>query len=156
MRLKLGSTLGSSDVAIVDRGASWRVAGERRNRFSLLPPAPPPQRTALGCGGLLTLTLRGKAMDGFEEQQERNRPQLSHRAWKTGERMPVSHERQQAGGAPSRGVRSVSPFPNERNVHSTESDAGNTINPSTKSGQLQARSLGSRSSACSWLTLASS
>jgi hypothetical protein len=26
---------------------------------------------------LLTLTLRGKAMDGFEEQQERNRPQLS-------------------------------------------------------------------------------
>ena len=41
------------------------------------PPAPPSSTTALGCGGLLTLTLRGKAMDGFEEQQERNRPQLS-------------------------------------------------------------------------------
>jgi len=41
------------------------------------PPGPPSSTTALGCGGLLTLTLRGKAMDGFEEQQERNRPQLS-------------------------------------------------------------------------------
>ena len=41
------------------------------------PPDPPSSTTGLGCGGLLTLTLRGKAMDGFEEQQERNRPQLS-------------------------------------------------------------------------------
>jgi len=41
-----------------------------------------------------------------------------HRAWKTGERMPVFHERQQAGGAPSQSVRSVSLFPNERNVQS--------------------------------------
>ena len=50
----------------------------------LLPPGLPPPTTALGGGGLLTLTLRGKAMDGLEAQQERNRPQLSHRAWKTG------------------------------------------------------------------------
>src|SRR5712692_12060451 len=44
-----------------------------------------------------------------------------HRAWETGERTPVSHERRQAGGAPSQSVRSVSVFPNERNVQSTVS-----------------------------------
>jgi len=49
---------------------------KRGEPSSLLPPAPPPPRTALGGGDLLTLTLRGKAMDGFEEQHERNRPQL--------------------------------------------------------------------------------
>jgi hypothetical protein len=56
---------------------------------------------------------------------------------KPAKRMPVSHKRQQAGGAPSRRARSVSLFPNERNMQSTESSAGNTINPSTKSGQAQ-------------------
>ena len=63
---------------------SWRASllghsgtsPQRGGSVLLLPPAPPPPRAALGCGGLLTLTLRGKAMDGFEEQQERNRPQL--------------------------------------------------------------------------------
>jgi len=48
-------------------------------------PRPPSSTTALGSGGLLTLTLRGKAADGLEEQQERTRPQLFHRAWKTGD-----------------------------------------------------------------------
>jgi hypothetical protein len=42
-----------------------------------------------------------------------------HRAWKTGERMPVFHERQQAGGASSRGVRSVSL--SKRTEHTTDS-----------------------------------
>ena len=135
MRLKLGLTLGSSDVAIVDRGASWRVAGERRNRFSLLPPAPPPQRTALGCGGLLTLTLRGKAMDGFEEQQERNRPQLSPPSLENRRTDAGFPQRQQAGGAPSRGFARPLLFTTNGTYNRQQSDAGNTINPSTKSGQ---------------------
>ena len=61
-------------------GASPRSTGagfSSSPRSPLLP-------TARGSGGLLTLTLRGKAMDGFEEQQGRTRPQLSHRAWKAG------------------------------------------------------------------------
>ena len=67
---------------------SWGILVRRRRRAQLLfhpPPGPPSSTTAFACGGLLTLTLRGKAMDGLEEQQERNRPHLFHRAWKTGE-----------------------------------------------------------------------
>ena len=59
-------------------------------------PRPPLLQTARGSGGLLTLTLRGKAADGLEEQQERTRPQLSHRAWKTGWTDAGFPQRQQA------------------------------------------------------------
>lgn len=52
-------------------------------RFSSSPRSPLLQ-TARGGGGLLTLSLRGKVMDGLEEQQGRTRPQLFHRALKTG------------------------------------------------------------------------
>jgi hypothetical protein len=62
----------------------------------------------------LTLTLRGKAMDGFEAQQERTRPQLSHRALKSGRTDAAFQHRQQAGGAPSRSVRSVFLFTTNR------------------------------------------
>jgi hypothetical protein len=48
----------------------------KANPFFPPPPAPPSSTTAFGGGGPLTLTLRGKAMDGFEAQQERTRPQL--------------------------------------------------------------------------------
>ncbi len=106
-----------------------RPSGRPRRRASLLghpgtfagegwacfpsSPGPPPPRTALGCGGLLTLTLRGKAMDGLEEQQERNRPQLSPPSLENRRTDAGFPQRQQAGGAPSRGVRSVSLFPND-------------------------------------------
>ena len=76
MTSKLGRPLGRPRC----RASFLRHSGtspERGGPVFLLPPVPPPPGTALGCGGLLTLTLRGKAMDGFEEQQERNRPQLS-------------------------------------------------------------------------------
>lgn len=76
MTLKLGRPLGrptSRSSSLGHPGASPEKAG---TAFPP-PPGPPSSTTAFGCGGLLTLTLRGKAMDGFEEQQERNRPQLS-------------------------------------------------------------------------------
>jgi hypothetical protein len=60
-----------------------------------------------------------------------------HRAWKTGERMPVFHKRQQASGAPSRAAPSVFLFTTNGTYNRQTSDAGNTINPSTKSGQAQ-------------------
>jgi hypothetical protein len=72
--------------------------------------------TAFEPGGLLTLTLRGKAADGFEVQQERNRPQLFHRAWKPGDTDAGFPQRQQAGGAPSQGQRSISLILKVRNV----------------------------------------
>lgn len=109
MTSKLGRPLGrprSRSPILGHPGASL----ETSEPVLPLPPAPPSSATALRSGGLLTLTLRGKAMDGFEEQQERNRPQLFHRAWKTGEQMPVFHERQQAVGAPSCRARSISLF----------------------------------------------
>jgi len=131
---KLGRPLGRPRWRASFLGHSG-TSPERAGPAFLLPPAPPPPPTALGCGGLLTLTLRGKAMDGFEEQQERNRPQLSP---------PSLENRRTDAGFPQAstgrrrsvaGVRSVSPFPNERNIQSTGPDTGNTINPSTKSGQ---------------------
>ena len=122
-----------------------RPSGRPRSRSSILghpgasletgepvfppPPGPPSSTTAFRSGGLLTLTLRGKAMDGSEEQQERNRPQLFHRAWKTGERMPVFHERQQAGGAPLRRARSISLFTNATSIDGSPSLAAQSTRP---------------------------
>ena len=76
MTSTLGRPLGRPRSRASLLGHPGTSAGEGWPVF-LLPPVPPPPRTALWCGGLLTLTLRGKAMDGFEEQQERTRPQLS-------------------------------------------------------------------------------
>jgi hypothetical protein len=66
-------------------------------------------------GGLLTLTHRGKAVDGSEVQQGRTRPQLSHRAWKPGDTAAGFPQRQQAGNASSRNRPSISFRPNQRN-----------------------------------------
>ena len=96
----------------------WGILVRRGRGTKPIFPSSPTER---GSGGLLTLTLRGKAMDGVEAQQERNRPQLSYRAWETGARTPVSHKRQQAGGAPAHGLRSVSSVHNQRNEQSLES-----------------------------------
>jgi hypothetical protein len=41
-----------------------------------------------------------KAADAFENSKHGTAHSFLHRAWKTGERMPGFHERQQAGGAP--------------------------------------------------------
>ena len=101
------------------------------------PPAPPSSTTALGCDGLLTLTLRGKAMDGLEEQQERNRPQLSPPSLENRRTDAGFPQRQQAGGAPSRGFARPLLFTTNGTYNRQQSDAGNTINPSTKSGQAQ-------------------
>ena len=38
--LEMGATVGPSKVAIVDRGASWCVAGDGRRRFSSSPRSP--------------------------------------------------------------------------------------------------------------------
>src|SRR5574341_166392 len=114
--------------------ASWCVAGEGRTRFFLLPPLPL-LTTTLGSGGLLTLTLRGKAMDGLEEQQGRTRPQLSHRAWKPGGTDAVFPQRQQAGGAPSRGFTRSRLFSMKGNERAVESERGSdrlrSLPPST-------------------------
>jgi len=75
-------------------------------------------------------------MDGFEEQQERNRPQLSPPSLETRRTDAGFPQRQQAGGAPSRGVRSAFLFTTNGTYNRRESDAGNTINPSTESGQI--------------------
>ena len=99
------------------------------------PPAPPSSTTALGCDGLLTLTLRGKAMDGLEEQQERNRPQLSPPSLENRRTDAGFPQRQQPGGAPSRGFARPLLFTTNGTYNRQQSDAGNTINPSTKSGQ---------------------
>ena len=136
MRSKLGRPLGRPRWRASLLGHSG-TSPQRGGPVFLLPPVPPPPGTALGCGGLLTLTLRGKAMDGFEEQQELNRPQLYPPSLENRQTDAGFPQRQQAGGAPPRGVRSVSLFPNDGTIQSTESDGGDTINPSTKSGQVQ-------------------
>jgi hypothetical protein len=73
---KLGRPLGRPRRRASLLGHPGTSAGEGWPCFPP-PPGPPSSTNGLRCGGLLTLTLRGKAMDGFEEQQERNRPQLS-------------------------------------------------------------------------------
>ena len=83
----------------------------------------------------MTLTLRGKAMDGPEEQQVRTRPQLSHRALKTGGTDAGFQQRQQAGGAPSRGFAGSRLFPtnglNDLWSHEREHDRLRSLPPST-------------------------
>jgi hypothetical protein len=107
-------------------GASW----ERHEVAFPSSPRSPHLPTALGGEGLLTLTLRGKAVDGFEAQQERNRPQLSHRAWKAGKRPPASHKRQQAA-ALRRGAfaRSFSSQRTERTIHASQTLATQSNRP---------------------------
>lgn len=108
MSSKLGRPLGRPRWRASLLGDSG-TSPERGGPVFLLPPAPPPPGTALGCGGLLTLTLRGKAMDGFEEQQDRNRPQLCPPSLgnrRNGCRFPTSVNRPAA--LRRRGVRSVS------------------------------------------------
>jgi hypothetical protein len=73
---KLGRPLGRPRSRASFLGHPGTFAGEGWVRFPP-PPRPPSSTNGARGGGLLTLTLRGKAMDGFEEQQERNRPQLS-------------------------------------------------------------------------------
>ena len=101
----------SSRSSIVGRPGASQESGDA---CSPPPPGPPSSTTAFGSGGLLTLTLRGKAMDGLEEQQERTRPQLFHRALKSGRTDAAFQQRQQAGGAPSRRAPSVSLFTTNR------------------------------------------
>jgi hypothetical protein len=73
--LKLGRPLGRPRGRASLLGHPGTSAKEEVPLFSSSPRAPLlPERS--GYGGLLTLTLRGKAMDGLEAQQERNRPQL--------------------------------------------------------------------------------
>jgi hypothetical protein len=86
----------------------------------------------------LTLTLRGKAMDGFEETA-RTEPStaLSTELGKpaNGCRFPTSVNRPAAlrRGAFARPLL----FTTNGTYNRQKSDAGNTINPSTKSGQAQ-------------------
>jgi len=110
---------------------------ERGGSVFLLPPAPPPPRTAFGGGGLLTLTLRGKAMDGFEEQQERNRPQLCPPSLGN-RRTDAGFPRASTGRRRSVAGRSLGLSLSQTNgTYNRQSDAGDTINPSTQSGQVQ-------------------
>src|SRR5437762_1956185 len=88
--MRLSSMIGLTRLSERRRCSGGSVAIRRVARPPP-PPAPPSSRTAPCSDGPLTLTLRGKAVDDLEAQQERTRPQLSHRAWKTGEQMPVSH-----------------------------------------------------------------
>lgn len=138
------------------RSKLGRPSGRPRSRSSLLghpaaspekakplfppPPAPPSSKTAPRSGGLLTLTLRGKAMDGFEEQQEQNRPQLSPPSLenrRNGCRFSTSVNRPAA----LRRVAFARPFSSPRTEHTIDGSQtpGNTTNPSTESGQAQVR-----------------
>ncbi len=90
---------------------------ERGGSVFLLPPPPPPPPTAFGGDGLLTLTLRGKAMDGFEEQQEQTRPQLCPPSLEN-RRPDAGFPRASTGRRRFVAARSLS-FQNERNIRST-------------------------------------
>jgi hypothetical protein len=102
----------------------------------LLPPVPPPPPTALGGDGLLTLTLRGKAMDGFEAQQERNRPQLCPPSLEN-RRTDAGFPRASTGRRRFVAGSSLGLSLQTNGTYDRQSDAGDTINPSTQSGQVQ-------------------
>jgi hypothetical protein len=133
---KLGRPLGRPRSRASFLGHPGTSAGEGWARLPP-PPGPPPPRTAPGGGGLLTLTLRGKAMDGFEEQQERNRPQLCPPSLGN-RRTDAGFPQASTGRRRSVACRSLGLlFTTNGTYNRQKSDAGNTVNPSTQSGQVQ-------------------
>ena len=135
MTSKLGRPLGRPRSRASLLGHPGTSAGEGWARLPP-PPGPPPPRTAPGGGGLLTLTLRGKAMDGFEEQQERNRPQLCPPSLGN-RRTDAGFPQASTGRRRSVACRSLGLlFTTNGTYNRQKSDAGNTVNPSTQSGQV--------------------
>ena len=136
MSSKLGRPLGRPRSRAAFLGHPG-TSPERGGPVFLLPPVPPPPRTALGCGGLLTLTLRGKAMDGFEEQQERNRPQLSPPSLENpanGCRFSTASTGRRRSVA---GIPSASPLHHERTIDSSQTLATQSTRPPNR-GRLRA------------------
>ena len=135
--LETRSTVGSSEVARVAPGAFWDVAGEGRARF---PPPPGPPSSTNGprvrwpidadapwkSHGRLRRTARTEPPTAFST--ELGKPA-------NGCRFPTSVNRPAAlrRGAFARSL----PFPTDGTYNRQKSDAGDTINPSTKSGQAQ-------------------
>ena len=136
MNLETGAPVGSSEVAIVDRGASWCVAGDGRTRFSSSPRSP-----------LLHNGVQERwPIDADAPWKSHGRPRRTARtepstAFSTelgkpanGCRFPTAST---GRGAPSRGFARPLLFTTNGTYNRQQSDAGNTINPSTKSGQAQ-------------------
>src|SRR5271169_6936383 len=134
--LETGSTVGSTEVAIVECRASCCVAGEARGRLSLLPPVPPPPNVA-----------RGRwPIDADAPWKSHGRPRSTARtnpstALSTELGNPANGRRLSTSvNRPRRFVAQPSlslSLTTNGTYNQRKSGAGNTVNPSTKSGQLQ-------------------